>query len=1675
MRIKLSPYIKITLLILFIPITCSAGVTWTDQHSPIGDYNWADIQIADFNKDGVIDIVAANPDFGEQYSNASGLPVWLGAIYNYNNRWNWGIASRGIIDGMSVSMPYVVQGSKPDSYPHIHRIYNGNTGNKMAEWTIECVDRPGISYFVVESPVAGNNYTVEKFGNWPDIFHTTNLEFELKVKNDTPNFEISCKNRYGRMYPEIQLDTNWVSYRGDLGLLVKLVGSGSPDDDDKIHIFTHPARFEVTASFHGTEKTYLFDDDADYNKLEMGEDLYDGIGRLRAMISPAQLRLDGSSLIYNDVQVGEKWYFYTPQGPFTDKGYLGVDSADFDMDGQADIVGVGSAGIDVYRQEGPKVSDIGFSVGTHGIEDLPSFNPGQLTIHLNTEIHSPVQTEDWTITNINGTSEWNVVGEKSGVQEIFNSVAPEYWPGSWCGQFFNIEISEGPYGKNDQFSFSTYRVTWSDDVGPDYDEPLQEVAVGDINRDGTIDILAAKAMPGVGFQCFHNFFHDPNPNNKWVSGAVPAFSENITQFKLQDINRDGYLDIAAVNPQSGVHAWLGEPNGQWSDDFGPECETGFISCVVGDFNKDGFLDLAATSSDKSISIFYLRSDGTWFQKARASMPQKDNYNIGTGSVSAIKVNNTTTLTDLWTLTCKQIIPQENEFIFQVRGEKSGVQPDATVGEPYISSGNEIEFTIYSGNVDYQIGDFFTFYTGRGPISYRNYIDIDAGDLDNDGNLDLFAANDEFSGIRVWRGNGVYGWTEDTPPQESNSYSRVIAHQDINFDGNPDVIAASSTESGLQVWVGDGSDKHGFSYWENPIAIESGNFVKVAHGDFDLDGKLDITATNKDPQNRGVYVWKGDNLGGFTEEYGPTQNPGYYAVVTGDFNRDGRLDIAAGHNTDGGLDVWFAQPDWTWSSTKTNINFGTYRGLATGDMNRDGWLDIVAAKNYQPSSEAIVNGVVVLLNDGHGNFDKSNVVEADLAVFNFYDVDVADVDQDGWIDIIATKRDGNPGTWTFYNVGTESPTGSTISFPNALAYVDLSALDHHYGLGVTDFNLDSRPDFFAGGDGSQFEVGFGLGNRNPECGYAAYAADYSAAIRDVSIGDFNNDGLDDIGIASLGQGVIVFITSLGSNGQAYFNGSANPTDDGDYIGVDVADFDADGLPDILAASEASGASGVFLWLSHKELNLLKLKAQYPTPDGNFFIQQDSSVFIEFDKAVDTATITYENIQLKKGVNIVPYSLQTYNNNLGIRIEPIVIERNVEYTVYMRGGSEGLRSSQGDQFDGNNDNVAQESPTDDVTFKFTTIDVTPPSVPGGLYAKPVDHGLILTWAANSDPNLDSDLDGYWLSYGIGAIPDFDYPEQFHEIFYTKDQLSAPPTITVRGLDNDIPHFISIVAQDTSGNISPYSEWLEATPISLSPEIWWAGMYNTNLSYSGGGTLTFLAYVIDRQGDLDRVEIFYGGDGTQTYLYDDGMHGDFNYGDGLYALTVPLRPGDLPTGQYLLELVAYDKAENRSCMWPYIHIMDNKPGESVETSYDEYFRSKNYEFFMQTSIPFDSIGSSASQRPQVWAAGYQNHAAESYEFGPKHALTAIVVDPDGAKDITKVEVKIGGQAIGWEFVDDGTAEDFGENDSLFGIMIDLPGKYNSPEEGAYLPAGPLLLEIQAYDRSGNASDLWPYIVSN
>jgi FG-GAP-like repeat/FG-GAP repeat len=117
------------------------------------------------------------------------------------------------------------------------------------------------------------------------------------------------------------------------------------------------------------------------------------------------------------------------------------------------------------------------------------------------------------------------------------------------------------------------------------------VAVGDVNRDGKLDLVATHAERNE----LTVLLGDGKGGFAEATGSPFDLGHAAWRFALADVNRDGNLDVVAAG--GGVRVLLGDGRGGFEPAPGSPFPTrkGTWQLVVGDLNGDGKLDLVASN------------------------------------------------------------------------------------------------------------------------------------------------------------------------------------------------------------------------------------------------------------------------------------------------------------------------------------------------------------------------------------------------------------------------------------------------------------------------------------------------------------------------------------------------------------------------------------------------------------------------------------------------------------------------------------------------------------------------------------------------------------------------------------------------------------------------------------------------------------------------------------------------------------------------------------------------------------------------------------------------------------------------------------------------------------------------------------------------------------------------
>jgi len=328
-------------------------------------------------------------------------------------------------------------------------------------------------------------------------------------------------------------------------------------------------------------------------------------------------------------------------------------------------------------------------------------------------------------------------------------------------------------------------------------------------------------------------------------------------------------------------------------------------------------------------------------------------------------------------------------------------------------------------------------------------------------------------------------------------------------------------------------------------VDSGTPTALLTADFNRDGKADLASTNVSTNNVSVVLGNGNGFFQSSVKFAVGTAP--LSLAGADFNGDGRIDLVTANSGSNNVSILIGNGDGTFLAA-THVPAGTSPfAVTTGDFNNDGKTDVAVANNGS-------SNVSILLGAGDGTFQAAVNYAAASGPFS---IAAADLNRDGAADLavaaynvskVAVLR-GN-GDGTFQAAVTYSAGGGTA----AVAAGDVNG-DGKIDLATANFSTNNVSILLGNGDGT-LQAATNL---------AAGTAPYS-----VTVGDLTNDGKADLTTANSESDNISLMVG---NGDGTFQAAITYASDYYYYGgpnqTVLGDFNGDGKTDVAVANQYSG--------------------------------------------------------------------------------------------------------------------------------------------------------------------------------------------------------------------------------------------------------------------------------------------------------------------------------------------------------------------------------------------------------------------------------------------------------------------------------------------------------------------------
>ncbi len=279
-----------------------------------------------------------------------------------------------------------------------------------------------------------------------------------------------------------------------------------------------------------------------------------------------------------------------------------------------------------------------------------------------------------------------------------------------------------------------------------------------------------------------------------------------------------------------------------------------------------------------------------------------------------------------------------------------------------------------------------------------------GDYDNDGDLDLYVANNIGYPNFLYRnnGNGSFVKISNDPVVTDLSYAHGVSWVDYDNDGFLDLFVTDYfTTKFNKMYHNNGDGTFTKETTAAPV-FEASTSVSGVWADYNNDGLVDLFVANTNDENNSLYENRGN--GTFLKiNTGTIVNDGGNSVGAswGDYNNDGNMDLFVANS--GGQNNFLYQNNGDGSFTKISgspitSDGGHSHGSAWADYDNDGDLDLFVSNDQGQDN-------FLYANNGDGTFSRTiNQITQDSG--DSFGAAWADMDNDGDLDLFIANHDAN---------------------------------------------------------------------------------------------------------------------------------------------------------------------------------------------------------------------------------------------------------------------------------------------------------------------------------------------------------------------------------------------------------------------------------------------------------------------------------------------------------------------------------------------------------------------------------------------------------------------------------------------------------------------------------------------
>ncbi len=541
------------------------------------------------------------------------------------------------------------------------------------------------------------------------------------------------------------------------------------------------------------------------------------------------------------------------------------------------------------------------------------------------------------------------------------------------------------------------------------------VFTGDINRDGDVDICAA-------FGNNITWYANINSGSNFSAVTVTTSAGQPQKVRGADVDSDGDLDIVAALAEDNGVFWYENTDGDGT--FGlPQLLTSDATnaaCVAaGDLDGDGDIDVVSASPDDDKVAWYENKTIHGSALFETQSPEVTNNASGVNAVYAADIDG----------------DGDQDILSSSEGDDKIAWYENTDGAGSFGSQQVISTSADRARSVY------------------------AADIDGDGDLDVLSASysdDKIAWYANTNGAGTFG--SEQVISTSADVAWCVHAADLDKDGDVDVISASTGDNKI-AWY-ENTNGLGTFGAQQVISTSATNARSVYAADIDQDGDMDIVSASSGDDKIAWYE-NTDGAGSFgSQQVISTTADSAYSVVAADIDKDGDMDVISASTGDDKI-AWYENTDGAGTfgapqniSLTADSAYAVY--AADADADADGDVDVFSASS--------LDGKVAWYENQGGSWVSDNITMSGAAPMTIY---AADLDGDGDIDVVSGYYNTGEIVW-YENRGgqfalaTENVTPQMITNGETAEFLKITTT-HEGRAGDSALALTSFELYFDSGD------------------------------------------------------------------------------------------------------------------------------------------------------------------------------------------------------------------------------------------------------------------------------------------------------------------------------------------------------------------------------------------------------------------------------------------------------------------------------------------------------------------------------------------------------------------------------------------------------------------------------------